>query len=231
MVMQKIHTTVFDFAVGAVIGASTVGGRMVKKLTGSATIAASAGEASIAMDNTNEAQNANLYLADNLAFDIDDLVQARFWARVSAAIGADSKWRLGLAGARNDDPDAITESIFFGADGNTTILAESDDGTTEIAAATTGIVVSSTLKKFVIDFSKGITTNQPPTLSRGGKYNVHMYVENASGLLVRVRDAVVFNLGAATGGLQPYVQLQKTATTNTGTLKVARIEIDSRVPG
>jgi hypothetical protein len=231
MTAQRIHTTVFNFnGASAVIPATgSNGSPMVKKITaagGAPTVSVSSGAATLAMDNTNEVQNLCLYQDDNLGFDIDDIKQVRIWASVSSAIGSSSKWRFGLSAARNDDPDAITASVFFGADGNTTINAECDDGTNEVAAASTGLTISSTPKKFVIDFSKGKYAQNPPNLSYGGKYAVELFAEDSNGLLKRVLSSTRFNMGAHSTGLQVLAQLQKTLSTNTGTLKIHRIEVD-----
>jgi hypothetical protein len=224
---QKIMTTVFHFLGGAVIPATTnpcYG--LVKKITGSAVVSKVLGAAAIALEATNEAQNACLYADDNLAFDIDDIKQFRAWVKATVAMGTAAKWRVGLANARNDNPDSITESILFGGAASGVITVEADDGTNEVAATSTGIAIGSTFKKLVIDFSKGFHAQSPPSLSVGGKSAVHFSAEDAHGTLNRVCEGTRFNMSAATGGLQPFVQVQKTAATDLGTLVVARIEID-----
>ncbi len=230
MGQNKIVTTVFHFLGGAVLPATTAEGYgLVKKLTGDATIAKSAGAAVLALAATNEAENACLYADDNLGFDIDDILQFRAWLKASVAIGTAAKWRCGLAAARNDDPDAITASVLFGGATSGVISAESDDGTNETAATSTGIVLGSTYKKLVIDFSKGFHSQSPPSLSYAGKYAVQFFAENSAGLLQRVCESTRFNMGTYSSGLQPFVQLQKTSSTDVGTIQVARIEIDHRV--
>jgi len=228
---QKIITTAFHFLGGAVFPVTTAEGYgLVKKLTGSATIAKTLGAAVISLDATSEVQNASLYADDNLAFDIDDIVQFRAWIALVTAIGTGSKWRVGLASARADDVDAIAASAFFGGATGGAITAESDDGTNETAATATGLTLSGTAyKKLVIDFSKGFHAQSPPSLSVGGKSQVQFFAEDARGTLNQVCSGTRFNMTAYTSGLQPFVQLQKTTGTDLGAIKIARIEIDHRV--
>lgn len=232
--MLQHQTLVYDFrgtfAPPAV--ASPGASDWVKKITsagGNATVAGHANGMGLNLHADNEVQNLCFYMGDILGFDIDDIVRYRFWASLSATLAAASKVRMGLAGARADDPDAIAQSILFGVDGDAAtnaIKAECDDGTNEVAATSVGQVLTSTPRKFEIDFASGILTQSPPSRSVGGKYNVKLSMENARGEMIPVLKGTRFNMGAYGGGLQPFFQLQKTASTNTGSLYVQRVEID-----
>ena len=230
---KRKKTTIYDFLGGMEIPAANANGAgpFVKTVTGSGSVSITGGECLLALDATNEAQNVCLSMDNVYPFDVDDLIRVSIWARLSVALGAAAKVRMGLASARNDDPDAIATSLFFGGTGDADIEVEADDGTNELAAVDTGLDWSTTLRKFVFDFSEGILSQSPPTLSKGGKYNVAAKVENASGFLRRVAENSAINIGAHTTGLQLYAQIQKTATTNLGTLAISRIEVEHLIPG
>lgn len=200
-----------------------------KSLTNNATVANAGGYATLTLTNANEAQNAPLYFGDELTYDIDDLIAVEFWATLQASLASTVKARLGLASARNADPDSIAQSIFFGVNGSGSANAlhcESDDGTNETAATATGLgFAADRLYKFVIDFTAGVVSGSP---SVGGKYDVHMLATNARGQLRRVCDQTRFNMGAYTGKLQPFFQIQKTAATDTGVLKLAELRVRRR---
>lgn len=236
MTTQKIHTTVFDFFGGGIIPAtgSADSGRLVQKITaaaGTPTIAPAGGAAVLTLEATNEVQNLCLYADDDLSFDIDDIVQFRAWLKVATALGAAATWTCGLASARNDAPGSMTALALFSGGSTNAVSVETDDNVTDTAAVATGhSLLTTDWRKLVIDFSKGVHSQSPPSLSLGGKNAVQFFMENAKGLLVRVAESTRFNMGGYSSGLQPFVQLQKTASTNVGALAVARIEIDHKVP-
>jgi hypothetical protein len=74
----------------------------------------------------------------------------------------------------------------------------------------TGVSLVATYKKFYIDFT-------------GGKSNVKFYVDGA-----RVAASTTFDMSNYSAGLQPYVQHQKTADTNTDSVVIDYINIVSK---
>jgi hypothetical protein len=91
--------------------------------------------------------------------------------------------------------------------GSTSLVVESDDGTTDKDDVATGQTLSTTYKKFVIDFA-------------GGKSDVKFYVDG-----VRVAASTTFDMSAATSSLQPYVQIQKTAATDADAVTIDYIKV------
>lgn len=113
---------------------------------------------------------------------------------------------VGVAnGTHGSDADAITESAFFHFDGNDlNIDAESDDGTTEVAATDT-----------TVDWAAGT----PVRLVLDGRdpSNVKYYVD---GVEVLSGTANLGNLAAAAGPLRALVHAEKTADDSPLELKV-----------
>lgn len=236
---RKKLVTRYDFLGGMAIPAtsSANGSPWVYKDTSSAgtpTTAVSGGEFVLGLAATSEIENICLYHDDDLAFDIDDLVRATFWVRLSVALGttaATTKATWGLAAARNDDPDAITASLLFNCKASSTVNVECDDGTNETAATSTGMTLATTTKKFVFDFASGAVSASPPTACVGGKYNVWAFAEDSAGFLRRVVPSTRLNVGAYTAGFQPFFQVQKAANTDLGSLAIKAVEIEHYVAG
>ena len=114
---------------------------------------------------------------------------------------------FGLASATHaTDFDTVAEAVVFHLDGTAlSILAESDDGTTEVAATDTTVdAVDDT------DFEVWIDARDPA--------DVQLYIDG-----VNVLPATVFVLTAATGPLFPIVHLEKTSDDTTADVRVKRI--------
>lgn len=168
------------------------------------------GEATLAFDSQSEVQNVCLFQSDVLNWDIDLIQRIEMRVKTTATLDSATSLAFGLASARNDAIDSITAHASFRIIGNNTLVVESDDGTTDKDDIATGTTLSSTYKKFVIDFT-------------GGKSNVKFYVDG-----VRVAAATTFDMSAYSAGLQPYVQIQKTADTNTDSVTIDYIKIVSK---
>jgi len=108
----------------------------------------------------------------------------------------------------NFDIDLL-QSISFRLIGSNAILCETDDSVNDKDDVATGVSLSTTYKRFFIDFT-------------GGKSNVKFLVDGQ-----RVATSTVFDMSNFSTGLQPYIQLQKTASTNTDSVIVDYIEITS----
>lgn len=118
---------------------------------------------------------------------------------------------VGLAnGTHATDFDSVTESALFHLDGTAlAILAESDDGTTEVAATdTTVVAVDDTYHLLQIDCRD---------LS-----DIQMYIDG-----VNVLPASVFKLNLATGPLLPIVHLEKTSDNTTAEVRVKEMQVRS----
>ena len=104
-------------------------------------------------------------------------------------------FNIGVAnGTHDSDADAITESVFLHLDGNALdLLAESDDGTTEVNATDTTVNIAlGTPVRFVID-------GRDPS-------DIQIYVNG-----VLVLGSTVFTLAAATGPLKLLAHLEKSS--------------------
>lgn len=134
-------------------------------------------------------------------------------ASVTAVTNADADvadLSIGVAsGTHASDADSITESCFFhfdlGADLN--IDAESDDGTTEVAATDT-----------TVDFAVGT----PVYLAIDGRdpENLKLYIDG-----VRVLSATTFTLGAATGPMRALFHLEKSANDSPGVVQLDTMRV------
>jgi hypothetical protein len=168
------------------------------------------GEVALTMSSTSEVQNVCMDFGDVLSFDIDNLQRFEARVKVSGAMTSGSTLAFGLQSARNDNTDSTTNNAQFkmvGADSTTLVVVETDDGTTDLDDKATGVTLATTYKKFVIDFT-------------GGKANVKFYIDG-----VRVAGATTFDMSAATSSLQPFVQIQKTATTNVNAVTVDYVKV------
>jgi hypothetical protein len=215
--------------------ASTDAGIWTSAITGSGppTVSVvSGGAAALALEATEEVQNACLYMGDVLPYDIDDLIRVEFLAKMSATLGSASSIAFGVGSARNDDPDSITAAAMFRAIGNNSIVCETDDGTNEQDDDATGDTITTSYKRFVIDFASGIKTQSPPSLSLGGKADIHFLMSGAygSGALRRVCAGTAHSMNAYSGNLQLFAQIQKTSSTNTGTLSILEIDVEYKLP-
>ena len=168
------------------------------------------GEATLLLDNTSEVQNVCLFQSDVLNYDIDLLQRIEFRLKTVASLDTATSIAWGLASARNDAIDSITAHASFRVIGSNAIVCETDDGTTDKDDIDAGTTLVATYKKFVIDFT-------------GGKSNVKFYVDGS-----RVAASTTFDMSAYSSGLQPYVQIQKTADTNTDSVVIDYIKIVSK---
>lgn len=118
---------------------------------------------------------------------------------------------VGVANATHaTDCDSITESCFFHIDmtgADTNLKAESDDGTTEVAATDT-----------TIDWAAGT----PLHLQIDGRTttDIQMYVNG-----VNVLPATVFKLDKATGPLKALFHLEKTSNDTLGTVRLDKLQV------
>jgi len=167
------------------------------------------GAAKLTLAATSEAENVCLYFNDVLPLDLASLHRIEFVAKVA---GIDSVTTLvfGLGDARNDTPDTVATNCFFRIEGSVStsnIVVESDDGVTDNDDKSTGQTLSSTYKKFLIDFTNGIS-------------DIRFYIDGE-----RVASATTFTLAGITSGqnVQPMIQLQKASGTGVPSITIAQI--------
>lgn len=182
--------------------------------SGTPTYTTGTSVATLAFSSTSEVQNVCLHFGDSLDFDIDDLLHIEFRVKMGqAAADAATQLAFGLASARNDAIDSIAQAALFrvvGADSTTAVVLESDDGTNDNDDVATGKTLINAYKRFVIDFS-------------GGKSDVKFYIDGE-----RVASSTTFDMSNYAAGLQPIVQLQKTADTNTDSVVVDYVKVLAR---
>jgi hypothetical protein len=168
------------------------------------------GEVALTFDNTNEIQNVCLDFGDKLCFDIDNIQRAVFIVKTVASLSSATTLAFGLQSARNDDTDATTNNAQFKLAGSNAIVCETDDGTTDLDDKATGVSLVASYKECVIDFT-------------GGKSDVKFWVDG-----VHVASSTTFSMAAATGSLQPFVQISKTASTNVNSVTIDYVSVECK---
>lgn len=177
--------------------------------SGAPTYTKGTSEATLTLASTTEVENVCLHFNDALDFDIDSIIRMEFRAKVTATLDSATTIVMGLGSARADDPDTVAANAFFKLAGSNAVVVETDDGTTDNDDNATGVTLSSTYKRFVIDFS-------------GGKSDVKFYIDG-----VKV-GTETFTMSAYSSGLQPIFQIQKTSDSNTDALTIDYVKVVSR---
>jgi predicted RecA/RadA family phage recombinase len=165
-----------------------------------------AGLVNLTLASSNEAEKTDLLSV--LAVPVTRPCIMEFRAAVTAAAAA-TDINIGLASATHaSDADSIAESVFFHIDGaSLNILAESDDGTTEVAATDTTVdFAAATMFEGWID-ARDLT-------------DIQLYING-----VNVLPATVFKLDAATGPLKALVHMEKTSSTDTGIVRIEMLRV------
>jgi hypothetical protein len=162
----------------------------------------------LAMDTTTEAQKVDLLSDNSVPLTIPFIVEGRI---TIADNGDDTALdiNVGIANATHaTSADTITESCFLHFDGNDLkINAESDDGTTEVAATDTTVAhVEDTYFDFRMD-CRDLT-------------DIQMYVDG-----INVLPASVFKLDAATGPMKLLAHIEKTSNNTPGELRIQHLAI------
>lgn len=156
----------------------------------------------IVLSSTNEAQKVDMLSVDAFSKDANAIVEFAFRV-ISDGAGTVVDVSMGVANDTNaTDADAITESVFIHLDANNTnINAESDDGTTEVAATDT-----------TTDYTEGSAVAQRVEVWMDFRdpADVQIYVNGAL-----VLDATTFNVNAATGPFKLLTHVEKSAAADT----------------
>lgn len=164
------------------------------------------GAVAITLANDNEAQSQGLSHGDVLSFRLDKIQTFEFSAKVS---GVDSVSTLcfGLGSAYNATEDSVATLAWFriqGSGSTSNVLCETDDGTTDKDDIATGTTLSSTYKRFCIDFQNGLG-------------DVRFFIDGA-----RVAATTLFDMSAVAAGtrVQPYFMVDKASGTGVPALTI-----------
>lgn len=168
------------------------------------------GSVTLTLAATNEVENVCLDFGNKLHFDIDQLDSIKMRVKVSGTINAATIVSFGLSSNRADDTDTHTNNALFKLAGSASVVCETDDGTTDNDDKATGTTLTTTYKTFLISFAKG-------------KSDVRFFIDN-----VPVATSTTFSMAAATGLLQPFVQIQKASGTQTDAVTVDYITVMAR---
>ena len=176
---------------------------------GSPTKAMAAGGYNMAFSSDAEVQNLCLHLGDVLSCDITKIREVEFRLKFSGATkDTATSLSFGVCSARNDNPDSTAVNAQFrmkAAGTGLTLECETDDGTTDTDDVAAGQSLSTSYKTCVISFATGLS-------------DVRFFVDGQP-----VATSQTFSMAAATGGVQPFVQLQKTSDSNTDGVTIRRI--------
>lgn len=176
------------------------------------------GAAAVTLEATSEVQNLCLSFGDVLQMDLQDRLV--FECRIKtngATMTSGSSLAFGLTGDRNDAIDSIAQAALFrviGADSTTAVVVESDDGTTDLDDKATGQTLINVYKTFKIDL-QDLT-------------KVKFYMTDSTGKLARVAAGTTFDMSAYSGSVQPFFQIQKTASANTNGFVLDYVRITGR---
>lgn len=166
------------------------------------------GQAEITFSATAEAQKADIMSVHSVPVTVPFIVEGRV-AIYDIGDNAALDINIGIANGTNaTDADDITEAVFLHLDGTALdILAESDDGTTEVVATDTTVdAVDNTYFDFRMD-CRDLT-------------DIQLYING-----VNVLPASVFKLDAATGPMKLLAHLEKTSDNTTADVRIAHLAI------
>lgn len=156
---------------------------------------------------TNEAQKVDLLSVDGFDPAANAIIEGAFRV-LSDGAGTAVDVSLGIANATHaSDADSITEAMFIHLDANDTdILAESDDGTTEVNATDT-----------TVDYTEGGTLSERVEfwMDLRDPADIALYINGA-----QVLTGTTFALDNATGPLFLLAHVEKSASTDTYKLAV-----------
>lgn len=168
------------------------------------------GEAALTLASTSEVENVCMDFGDILPVMVGNL--KRFKAIVKcSAISSTVTLAFGMQSARNDNTDSTTINAQFKLVGTNAVLCETDDETTDNDDVVTGETLSTTYKKFEIDFS-----------------DLSDVIFSING--ERVAAGTRFDMSAAstTAGLQPFFQIQKTASTAVDSVTIDDVLVSAK---
>lgn len=159
---------------------------------------------------TSEEEIVTMYQNDVLPIDLALLQRVEYTLKV-AGIDAVTQLVFGVASAQNDTEDSVSINAWFKVAGDVStsnVVCETDDGTSDLDDKATGTTISSTYKKFTIDFTNGIS-------------DIRFYIDGE-----RVASATTFTLANITAGqnVQPFVQLHKASGTGVPSVTISQFK-------
>jgi len=165
--------------------------------------------------STNEVQNVCLFQNDLLSFPLAKLLEVEWFVKANQATqNAATSFACGLASARNDDPDAIATNAMFRVLGaSQTLYLETDDGVTDNDDKNSGHILTNAYKSLLMSFARGLG-------------DVRFFVNGQPAL-----PTFTFSMAAAAAqNVQPFAQIQKTASTNTDGVRIqyCRVKLRTR---
>lgn len=157
---------------------------------------------------TSEEEIVTMYQNDVLMYDLA-MLQRVWWIAKVSGIDAVTTLVFGLGTAQNDTEDSMTVNAWFRMEGSAStsnVVVETDDGTTDYDDKATGATLSSTYKKFEIDFTNGLS-------------DIRFLIDGD-----RVAAGTTFTLASITSGqnVQPFVQLHKASGTGVPAVQIAQ---------
>jgi len=170
----------------------------------------SGGQFLLALDVTDEPQDAVLYQPGNKTFDVGNglIFEARINMAVTPGVGVRAV--AGMCGVHDLDKDTLANSAWFRWDASQVCTVETDDTTNDNALVATGITtVAGTYNIFRIDFT---------TLT-----NVKFFIDG-----VRVATGTTFDMSNLTAGeqqMQPYFSLDKAGGAVVGSMNIDYVKI------
>ena len=223
------HCFNFRGSLGLADAGSETGNPFVKAITASAgspvVQGINGGGLRLQLASNSESENVCVYMGDVLPFLLSELISVEIIAKCSASLDANTQIAIGLASARNNTIDSIAEAALFRCIGNNTVVAESDDGSTNIDDVPTGVTLGDSWKRFSLDFVSRISSMEPPTLSLGRGSNIEFYGTNDNGSKRRVASGTRFDMSNYSGGLQLFFQIQKASGSATDYLDILEAEV------
>lgn len=178
------------------------------------TADAAQGELKLQFDATDEAQILTLYGGNNLKFDIDSAPIMDFRFKVNA-LNANDILVMGLASDQNDTADTVAQNAWFRLEGaGMDLLLESDDGSVDNDDKDSTVNVTGDAYVILrVDVSN--------------KAAVKFYTRSAGQWSELTDGVTTFNMGAYSGNLQPFFQLQKSGGTHTTALTIDYVRVIS----
>ena len=172
-------------------------------------VAGAGGLLQFKLASTSEAEVLCLHTGDNLPFEPskNPIFTCRLKV-VTTDITTNEIVGFGLGTAQNDTLDSMTEHVMFRLDASMDLLIETDDGTTnDDDNDTTVDLVVDTFYEFKID-------------ARDLENVKFFYRSAAGGDWTRLLEGTTFDVSAASGNWQPFIQLQKASGTTTPEINV-----------
>ncbi len=178
---------------------------------GDAAVTMGPGYANLNIAATSEAEKTDIMSQHSVPVvsgsAIPFIVEGRF-AVIDTPSGAATDFNIGIANDTHaTSGDTITEAVFLHFDNALDIYAESDDGTTEVAATDTTVDAT---EGVYIDFAFDCRDLN----------DIQIYLDG-----VLVLPDTVFKLNAATGPIKLLTHVEKTTGTEVGILRVANLTV------